>query len=131
MGKVVCPRCGEPGYLERYEVAGRRYLRVVHGRGRNRRRCYIGPAEGYDYVEQHLALGLTNKLDVRYEEVALSALEHFLLEVQLARSRGEAEVAEALGRVRELRSQLEARLAELRRLEGELEGELKLRSLEG
>ena len=124
---MVCPRCGELGYLEKYSVAGRTYLRVVHGRGKQRRRCYVGPAEGYEHAEVHLALGLTNRLDVRYEEVAVSALEHFLLEAWLARSKGEAELAEVLERARRLRPQLGEKLAELQRLEEELERELRLR----
>jgi len=131
MGKVVCPRCGELGYLEKYSVADRAYLRVVHGRGKQRRKCYVGPAEGYEHAEVHLALGLTNRLDVRYEEVAVSAIEHFLLEALLARSKGEAELAEALERVRRLRSLLEERLGELQRLEEDLERELRLRRREG
>jgi hypothetical protein len=139
MGKVVCPRCGELGYVERRVVRTsggewgkvKTYIYVVHGRGRDKRRCYIGPAEGYDYVEQHLALGLTNVMDVRYEEVAVSAIDHFLLEAQLARTKSEAELAEALERARRLRSLLEERLGELQRLEEALERELKLRSLEG
>ena len=127
VGRVVCPRCGELGYLEKYIVAGRAYLRVVHGRGKNRRRCYVGPAEGYEHAEVHLALGLTNRMDVRYDEVAVSALDHFLIEAMLARTKSEAELAEALERARRLRSLLEERLGELQRLEEALERELRLR----
>jgi len=29
--KAVCPKCGLPGRLERYESNGRVYLRMVHG----------------------------------------------------------------------------------------------------
>jgi hypothetical protein len=129
MGRVVCPRCGELGYLEKYTVAGRTYLRVVHGRGKNRRRCYVGPAEGYEHAEAQLGLGLTNRIDVRYEEVALSAVEHFLLEAQLVPSKGEAELASFLERSRRLKSLLEEKLAELQRLEEELERELRHRQL--
>ena len=38
--RVVCPRCGRPGSLERYTSAGRAYLRVRHSR---RELCYLGP----------------------------------------------------------------------------------------
>jgi hypothetical protein len=111
---VICPRCGEQGYLEKYTVAGRSYIRVVHGRGKSRKRCYVGPAEGYEHDEPHLSLGLTNKLDIRYDAVAVSALEHFLSEAQL---KGE----EALERVRRLRAFLEEKLVELHKLEAELQ----------
>ena len=40
MVRVVCPRCGRPGSLERYTSAGRAYLRVRHSR---RELCYLGP----------------------------------------------------------------------------------------
>jgi len=130
MGRVVCPRCGELGYLEKYIVADRAYLRVVHGRGKSRKRCYIGPAGNYEHAELLLALGLTNRMDVRYDEVAVSALDHFLLEAMLARTKSEAELAEALERARRLRSLLEERLAELQRLEEALERELRLRRKE-
>jgi hypothetical protein len=85
MGKVMCPRCGEAGYLESYEVAGRRYLRVVHGRGKSRKRCYIGPAGDYEHAELLLALGLTNVMDVDYALVAENAVRRFIQEVRLRR----------------------------------------------
>jgi hypothetical protein len=44
LARVVCPRCGKPGSLERYTSAGRTYLRVRHSEGGGRRRfCYLGP----------------------------------------------------------------------------------------
>ena len=65
MGKVVCPRCGEEGYLVNRRVGNREYLYVDHQKpigteeitdasGKKMRRtkykrwsCYLGPAEGY------------------------------------------------------------------------------------
>jgi hypothetical protein len=42
---ITCPRCGRPGYLERYTSGGRRYLRVRHVGGGGRSVCYLGPEE--------------------------------------------------------------------------------------
>jgi hypothetical protein len=40
--RVVCPRCGKVGVLERYTSRGRVYLRVRHVEGGERRLCYLG-----------------------------------------------------------------------------------------
>jgi hypothetical protein len=123
MGKVMCPRCGETGYLESYEVAGRRYLRVVHGRGKSRKRCYIGPAGDYEHAELLLALGLTNVMDVDYALVAENAVRRFIQEVRLRRF---SESKRALiDRVEALVRTLQHLIEEL----GELEEDL-LRDLE-
>jgi hypothetical protein len=42
LARVVCPKCGKPGSLERYTSAGRTYLRVRHSEGGRRRFCYLG-----------------------------------------------------------------------------------------
>jgi len=43
LARVICPRCGKLGSLERYTSAGRTYLRVRHSEGGGRRFCYLGP----------------------------------------------------------------------------------------
>lgn len=64
----VCPRCGLPfSYIERRKVKDRTYLYAVHvgyfmGR-REIKKCYLGPAGSYDYVNRMHQLGLTNLLD--------------------------------------------------------------------
>jgi hypothetical protein len=40
--KVVCPRCGAPGYLARVRARGRYYLRVRHVESGRVRTCYLG-----------------------------------------------------------------------------------------
>jgi len=115
---VRCPRCGREGRLEEYEVNGRRYLRVVHGGGRNRERCYLGPADGYEAAGPLLLLRLHNLMDVDYAEVAFDAITTLLTKVKLE---GLGEPGRWLPKVRELRSALEVLLPELRRLEEELE----------
>jgi hypothetical protein len=123
MGKVVCPRCGMSGYLERQYRGDRAYLYVVHGRGKNRTRCYIGPAESYEHAELLHLLGLTNIMDVDYAFVAESAVRRFIQEVRLRRF---SESKKALiDRVEALVRALQHLIEEL----GELEEDL-LRDLE-
>jgi hypothetical protein len=44
LARVICPKCGKLGSLERYTSAGRTYLRVRHSEGGGKRRfCYLGP----------------------------------------------------------------------------------------
>ncbi len=42
MVKVVCPRCGRPGYLTRVKVYNNYYMRVEHWENGKRRICYLG-----------------------------------------------------------------------------------------
>jgi DNA adenine methylase len=42
MAKVVCPKCGGPGYLVRVKVRGNYYMRVEHWENEKRRVCYMG-----------------------------------------------------------------------------------------
>jgi hypothetical protein len=54
----ICPRCGESySYIEKISIGERSYLYAVHyyvdenGR-RRKRRCYLGPVDGYEYVSK-------------------------------------------------------------------------------
>jgi len=56
--RKICPRCGNPfSYIEEVDRGGRLYLYAVHyvkdesGR-RKKRRCYLGPKDGYEYVSK-------------------------------------------------------------------------------
>jgi hypothetical protein len=56
--KKICPRCGESySYIEKISIGERSYLYAVHyyvdenGR-RRKRRCYLGPVDGYEYVSK-------------------------------------------------------------------------------
>jgi len=42
MAKVVCPRCGQEGYLTRVKVYNNYYMRVEHYTNGQRRVCYLG-----------------------------------------------------------------------------------------
>jgi hypothetical protein len=56
--KKVCPKCGEPySYIEEIDIGGRTYLYAVHyvkdeSGKRKKKRCYLGPKEGYEYVSK-------------------------------------------------------------------------------
>jgi len=56
--KKVCPKCGEPySYVEEIDIGGRTYLYAVHyvkdeNGKRKKKRCYLGPKEGYEYVSK-------------------------------------------------------------------------------
>mgnify|MGYP000153166952 CR=1 FL=1 len=72
---MPCPRCGEAyDRIEEQEINGRVYLYAVHYEDGKKRRCYLGPAEGYRYVAWLTKLDtLTNLSDLDYMEVAVQA----------------------------------------------------------
>jgi hypothetical protein len=118
--KAVCPRCGLPGRLERYESNGRVYLRMVHGSKKERRYCYLGPAGDYEVAGPLLQLPLSNLKDVDYVMVVDFAASKLLDE---AKSKGfsSERVGEHLAKVRRLKATLERLLARARAVEEELE----------
>ena len=97
MGKVLCPRCGGLGYLERRCRGEHAYVYVVHRERGRVSKCYLG-AESYDYVERFNALGLAGLADEgRFERYAAELVARL--------------TASQLAKLKEL---VEARLAELR-----------------
>jgi hypothetical protein len=56
--KKICPRCGQPySYIEEIDISRRSYLYAVHyvkdeNGKRKKKRCYLGPKEGYEYVSK-------------------------------------------------------------------------------
>jgi hypothetical protein len=56
--KKICPKCGQPySYIEEIDIGGRTYLYAVHyvkdeSGKRKKKRCYLGPKEGYEYVSK-------------------------------------------------------------------------------
>jgi len=115
---VRCPRCGLDGRLEEYVVNGRAYLRVVHGSGKSKVQCYIGPADFYVHAAGLLRLGLTNLQDVDYVDLVEEAAYRL---VRYAKTLGFSEPEAWLTKVRELRMVLEELLPELKKLEEVLE----------
>ena len=88
--KIICPRCGKLGHTYTRTIGNRQYLYIVHGAGRNKKFCYIGPVGGYFEVERIHKLDLKDALNVDYVETALRALENFQSKLE----RGEAEITE-------------------------------------
>jgi hypothetical protein len=119
VSRALCPRCGLPGRLERYESNGRVYLRVVHGSKRSRRYCYLGPARRYETAGPLLQLPLSNLIDTDYVQVVDFAASKLLDE---AKSKGYGERAgEHLAMVRRLEQKLEQLLVRARAVREELE----------
>lgn len=62
--KPICPRCGRP--IDYYSVeprGSRKYVYAVHyiyvGKKRKTKKCYLGPADSYEYVSRtHADVGL-------------------------------------------------------------------------
>jgi hypothetical protein len=124
MVKVTCPRCGEQGYTETHSVAGRRYLYIVHGTGKKRRKCYIGPVEEYVHADMLLTLGLRNIQDIDYLEVALNALERLIAHVSELRLEQGGKM-EALEKLKIAEKRLTEYIEEIEKLRGEIEEEVE------
>ncbi|CAH04240.1 hypothetical protein STSV1pORF57 [Sulfolobus virus STSV1] len=59
--RVICRACGEPGTLYIKKVGERKYKYVKHYKKKS---CYLGPVEGYEYVNgNYEKIGLN--LDLR------------------------------------------------------------------
>jgi hypothetical protein len=131
--KVVCPRCGAPGYLEEVCVKSTSgdelcYYRVVHyykENGKRRKKVhYFGPASGeYRYVERVHELGLTNILRQDPSKIVYNAVSRLIDEARSARDEKRSEVLE---KVRKLRGLMKQLIQELENIEKEL-GELVIR----
>jgi len=55
--KGICPRCGQSyRWIYQEKIAGRTYLYAVHEEivegKKKRRKCYLGPADSYEYVSK-------------------------------------------------------------------------------
>ncbi len=80
---VICPRCGQEGYVEILRRPSERsYLYVTHivvedGKKR-RKKHYIGPVGGYENVEMFLDLGLRSFHEIDYLEIALKAVRRIV-----------------------------------------------------
>jgi hypothetical protein len=98
----VCPRCGDLGYTVVEPRGGREYVFMVHvkeraGKKRRIKKCYLGPADKYEYVERiHGLLALTNIVDQDYLEVVKSAVQKYVDRVRAASARYGGEKARVL-----------------------------------
>jgi len=77
--KVLCPRCGDLGYIERRRRGEHVYIYIIHRDGKRVHKCYLG-AERYDYVERFHEIGLAGMHDEerfwRYAEELVSKLTY-------------------------------------------------------
>jgi len=80
--KIVCPRCGEEGYLTAVVVKGKRYLYVLHKSDGKMVKHYIGPERGYTAVNKLYGLGISNLLDANLVDVLASVLSRILNDLQ-------------------------------------------------
>jgi len=72
----LCPKCNQFGERVVRNVNGRRYIYFRHysSETKTNRWCYIGPLDGYEYVERLHGLRLTNVVDQDYVETAIVSL---------------------------------------------------------
>ncbi|MEM4020314.1 MAG: hypothetical protein QXG57_08820 [Thermofilaceae archaeon] len=110
-----CPRCGLPGYRSVEKRGGRHYVYYVHYTPKTKkvRKCYVGPAARYEYVEHMHSLDLDNLESVDYFAVAMNALKNYVRRV-------EKEAEERPQLKGELLSKVERLIAVLERLREEL-----------
>lgn len=115
--KNLCPRCGKPyAYTLRKPRGNRYYIYAVHvdfapGKRGTRKlysQCYIGPEDGYVYVEKIHSVGLTNAVDQDYLMLARVAVFKYL---ELADEREEK--GGSLGEVSRMYREAEETLQEL------------------
>ena len=80
----ACPRCGLLGYRSVERRHSRYYVYFIHvdPDTKKMRKCYVGPADGYDYVERMHSLNLDNLDDVDYYDVALNAIAKYILKAE-------------------------------------------------
>jgi len=82
-GRMICPRCGEEGYLMKHKTAHNVYNYCRHvtweGGTRRERRCYLGP-DYYINAEKFHDLDLAGLVDpkrwARYAEELILRLEY-------------------------------------------------------
>lgn len=82
---IVCPRCGNYGYLQTYKPGKeteRGYYRVKHvyreGGKERYKYCYIGPISDYAHVNTMLYLDLTNIMEQDYRMIVERAIENYI-----------------------------------------------------
>ncbi|MEM4976044.1 MAG: hypothetical protein QXT64_01825 [Desulfurococcaceae archaeon] len=82
----ICPRCGATGYRSVEKRGNRKYIYYIHKFGEKRRKCYIGPIDGYNHAEKLHSLDLDNLESVDYIEVASNAIHGFARKFSLLKT---------------------------------------------
>ena len=115
MGKIICPKCGQEGYVATVIVKNRKYLYVMHKEDKKLVKHYIGPAGGYVAVNKIYGLNLTNLLDAKLEDAISSLLDRLEEEIEKGKDR-----EKKLKQIWDLENLLELHMKRLKDYEAEL-----------
>ena len=125
---VICPRCGQLGYLDVMRINGREYYRIIHVTSSGKRiKHYIGARGNYIYVNKLHKLDLTNLLSQDISVLIRNAVDNFIeLSRMYARSRhSESDLKELLGKIKQIMYTLVKCAENIEKLYNELYSELK------
>jgi hypothetical protein len=125
---LVCPRCGlEVDYISEERRGSRVYVYAVHyiktGKRKRVKKCYLGPADKYEYAERLVQLDLTNVLDLDFMRIVERAVENFINSAKSADSR---ELHKYISAAEEMSVKLVELAEKLDKLVDELERVIKL-----
>jgi hypothetical protein len=117
---VICPRCGQLGYLDVMRVNGREYYRVIHVTPSGKRiKHYIGARDAYIYVNKLHKLDLTNLLSQDISVLIRNAVDNFI-ELSRVYSKQSRDVKELLSKIKQIMRTLVMCAENLEKLYNEL-----------
>jgi hypothetical protein len=120
---VICPRCGQLGYLDVVRVKGREYYRIVHVISGKRVKHYIGARDAYIYVNKLHKLDLTNLLSQDISVLIRNAVDNFI-ELSRVYAKQSKDVKELLDKIKQIMRTLVMCAENLEKLYNELSSEL-------
>jgi phage gpG-like protein len=123
---VICPRCGQLGYLDVMRINGREYYRVIHNVGGKRVKHYIGARDAYIYVNKLHKLDLTNLLSQDISVLIRNAVDNFI-ELSRVYAKQSKDVKELLDKIKQIMRTLVMCAENLEKLYNELSSELSER----
>jgi hypothetical protein len=103
---VICPRCGQLGYLDTLRVNGREYYRVIHIIGGKRVKHYIGARDKYIYINKLHNLDLTNLLTQDISVLIRNAVDNFIELSKVYAHSKNSDVKELLSKIKQIMSTL-------------------------
>ena len=116
---VICPRCGQLGYLDVMRINGREYYRVIHVTSGKRIKHYIGARGNYIYVNKLHKLDLTNLLSQDISVLVRNAVDNFI-ELSRVYARQSKDVKELLSKIKQIMHTLVKCAENLEKLYNEL-----------
>jgi hypothetical protein len=122
---VICPRCGQLGYLDVMRVNGREYYRVIHVSGKRRIKHYIGAKDKYVYVDKLHKLDLTNLLSQDISVLIRNAVDNFIELSRVYASSKQSDVKELLSKIKQIMYTLVKCAENLEKLYSELASQLE------